>query len=205
MRRPRRRRRERPRSPRARHRLCFRRATGLRHVGPAAAAFAAQRLGAFAHKIDGAEKRDVRSAVTPTTRPALPSSVTPTMATTPEPTCFLPSSARLRRSLRSMPSTARASSLMSPTMRTPSARRRRAPPPMASFLLRLGKLALEPLSLVEELRERAAANPRAAPSARRPPSCASSSTLLAMLARRPAGERLDAAHAGGHRAFATGR
>src|SRR5947199_5784 len=57
-----------------------------------------------------AEKRDVRSSVTPTTTPALPSSVTPTMATTPEPRRFLPSSARLRRSLRSMPSTARAGS-----------------------------------------------------------------------------------------------
>ncbi|MHC2377647.1 hypothetical protein ACVIHA_002022 [Bradyrhizobium liaoningense] len=32
--------------------------------------------------------------MTPTTTPALPSSVTPTMATTPEPICFLPSSAR---------------------------------------------------------------------------------------------------------------
>src|SRR3954467_3528907 len=34
-------------------------------------------------------KREVRSAVTPTTTPALPSSVTPTIATTPEPICFL--------------------------------------------------------------------------------------------------------------------
>src|SRR5262245_65985955 len=41
-----------------------------------------------------AEKRDVRSSVTPTTTPALPSSVTPTMATTPEPRRFLPSSDR---------------------------------------------------------------------------------------------------------------
>ena len=48
-------------------------------------------------------KRGTRSLVTPTTMPALPSSVTPTMATTPDPTCFLPSSARLRRSLISMP------------------------------------------------------------------------------------------------------
>ena len=40
----------------------------------------------------------VRSSVTPTTMPALPSSATPTIATTPEPICFLPSSARLLRS-----------------------------------------------------------------------------------------------------------
>src|SRR6266566_4079860 len=81
-----------------------------------------------------AEKRDVRSAVTPTTTPALPSSVTPTMATTPEPRRFLPSSARLRRSLRSMPSTARAKSFTSPTTRTPSAPCvLPPPPPMASF------------------------------------------------------------------------
>src|SRR5579871_2221413 len=42
-------------------------------------------------------KRATRSLVTPTTMPALPSPVTPTIATIPEPTCFLPSSARLRR------------------------------------------------------------------------------------------------------------
>src|SRR5712672_912573 len=88
-------------------------------------------------------KRATRSAVTPTTRPALPSPVTPTMATTPEPTCLLPSSARLLRSLISMPSTARAISLTLPTMWTPSAPSLRAPPlaplpippPMASFFL----------------------------------------------------------------------
>ena len=57
------------------------------------------------------------------------------MATTPEPTCFLPSSARLRRSLTSMPSTARASSFTSPMVRTPSAAARCAPPPMASRFL----------------------------------------------------------------------
>ena len=32
-------------------------AAGLRHVGPSAAAFAAERLGAFAHKIDGVVSR----------------------------------------------------------------------------------------------------------------------------------------------------
>src|SRR5258705_203364 len=80
-------------------------------------------------------KRPVRSSVTPTTMPALPSSVTPTMATTPEPTCFLPSSTRLLRSLTSMPETARARSLVSPTLRTPSSAARAPPPPMASFFL----------------------------------------------------------------------
>src|SRR3954453_10588562 len=64
-------------------------------------------------------KRDVRSSVTPTTMPALPSPVIPTSATTPEPSCFLPSSARPFRSLISIPSTARANSLTSPIMRTP--------------------------------------------------------------------------------------
>ena len=32
-------------------------AAGLRHVGPAAAALAAERLGALAHQIDGGEAR----------------------------------------------------------------------------------------------------------------------------------------------------
>src|SRR6185312_6041017 len=36
--------------------------------------------------------RPIKSLVTPTTTPALPSSATATIATTPEPTCFLPSS-----------------------------------------------------------------------------------------------------------------
>ena len=49
-------------------------AAGLRHVGAAAAALAAQRLGADAHEIDGAEA-PVRSSVTPTTSEALPSAV----------------------------------------------------------------------------------------------------------------------------------
>src|SRR5882762_8027623 len=77
--------------------------------------------------------RETRSAVTPTTTPALPSSVTPMMATTPEPICFLPSSARLLRSFISMPSTARAISLTSPTSRTPVAAPlpSPAPPPIA--------------------------------------------------------------------------
>src|SRR6476661_6033790 len=81
-------------------------------------------------------KRLVRSSVTPTTMPALPSAAVATMATTPDPTCRLPSSARLRRSLSSMPDTARASSLTPLTCRTsaesPSAF---SPPPMASFFL----------------------------------------------------------------------
>src|SRR5262249_16642540 len=78
--------------------------------------------------------RLVRSSVTPTTMPALPSSAVATMATTPEPTWRLPSSARLRRSLSSMPETARASSLTPFTWRislaSPLAR---PPPPIASL------------------------------------------------------------------------
>src|SRR6267378_2449376 len=61
------------------------------------------------------------------------------MATTPEPSCFLPSSTRLLRSFISMPSTARAISLTLPTSRTPLAPAADpleacAPPPIASFL-----------------------------------------------------------------------
>ena len=95
-------------------------------------------------------KRATRSLVTPTTMPALPSSVTPTMATTPEPTFFLPSSARLRRSFRSMPSTARAMSLMSPTARTPSAPSALAAAAHGEPFLRLGQLALDALALVKQ-------------------------------------------------------
>src|SRR5260370_982310 len=81
-------------------------------------------------------KREVRSLVTPTTTPALPSPVTPTIATTPEPSCFLPSSARLLRSFISIPSTARAISLTLPTSRPPAAPAAdpldaAAPPPIA--------------------------------------------------------------------------
>src|SRR3984893_7325852 len=83
-------------------------------------------------------KRKVRSLVTPTTTPALPSSVTATIATTPEPICFLPSSTRLLRSFISMPWTERAISLTLPTSRTPPAPAADplvvAPPPIASLL-----------------------------------------------------------------------
>src|SRR5450830_1057368 len=79
-------------------------------------------------------KRLVSSSVTATTMPALPSALRPTMATTPEPTCFLPSSARLRKSLSSMPETARAKSFTSPTLRISEASPAALPPPpMASF------------------------------------------------------------------------
>ena len=65
---------------------------GLRHVGPAAAALAAERLGALAHQVDRVEAR--REVVGDADHDAgLAVLVTPTMATTPEPSCFLPSSA----------------------------------------------------------------------------------------------------------------
>src|SRR6187399_282355 len=81
-------------------------------------------------------KRLVRSSVTPTTMPALPSAAVATMATTPDPTCRLPSSARLRRSLSSIPVTARASSLTPLTCRTSAASPSAfPPPPIASFFL----------------------------------------------------------------------
>ena len=101
--------------------------------------------------------------MTPTTTPALPSSVTPTMATTPEPTCFLPSSARLFRSLMSMPETARASSLMSPTLRTPSLPPACGAAAHGELLPRVGQIALELLALVEQARDPRAACLPAAP------------------------------------------
>src|SRR5215217_3832346 len=74
----------------------------------------------------------VRSSVTPTTMPALPSPATPTIATTPEPRRFLPSSARLLRSRISTPETARAMSFTPPMSRIGSAP---AVPPIASLRL----------------------------------------------------------------------
>ena len=77
--------------------------------------------------------------MTPTASPALPSSVTPTMATMPEPTCFFPSSTSPRKSLGLSPWTERASSLMLveamvrmavPALAEPSAETE-APPPSA--------------------------------------------------------------------------
>ena len=88
---------------------------GLRHVRPAAAALAAERFGAPRTR-STALKRAVRSSVTPTTIPALPSSATPTIATTPDPTVFLPSSTRPLRSLGAMPETARPRNLVEPTV-----------------------------------------------------------------------------------------
>src|SRR5207344_65324 len=76
-------------------------------------------------------KRLVRSSVTPTTMPALPSSAVATMATTPEPTSFLPSSARLRRSLSSIPVTVFVKSLKSLKSRRP----RMGPTPSDARLL----------------------------------------------------------------------
>ena len=74
------------------------RAAGLRHVGPAAAALAAEHFGAFAHQIDRVEtRREIGGDADDDA--GLPS-LTPTMATTPEPICFLPSSTRLGRSFR---------------------------------------------------------------------------------------------------------
>ena len=59
-------------------------AAGLGHVGTAAAALAAERFGALAHQLDRVEAA-VRSSVTPTTRPPLPSGAVLATTTTPEP------------------------------------------------------------------------------------------------------------------------
>ena len=100
-----------------------------------------------------AENRAVRSGVTPTTMLALPSSLVATRATTPEPSCFLPSSARLFRSLMSMPATARAISFTSPTMRTPSAPSRLGAAAHGELLLRLRQLAFEPAAFIHRLEQ----------------------------------------------------
>src|SRR5262249_42567143 len=89
-----------------------------------------------------AEKRDVRSAVTPTTTPALPSSVTPTMATPPEPRRVLPSSTRLRRPQK-----------LHIADHAHAIRALRAPSAHGELLLRLRKLAFEAAALVEHLRQ----------------------------------------------------
>ena len=104
-----------------------------------------------------------QSSVTPTTRPALPSSVTPTMATTPEPTCFLPSSARPRGPWRRRPRPRGAISLTPPTASRAVAARPTPPPPSASFFLRLGQLALELLALLEQRLDARRQHRRAAP------------------------------------------
>ena len=94
----------------------------------------------------------MRSAVTPTTTPALPSSPTPTMATMPEPICALPSSARLLRSRMSMPVTARARSFTPPTSRTRVAVARRAAA-HGELLAGVDELALELAALLDQRRE----------------------------------------------------
>ncbi len=85
--------------------------------------------------------------------PALPSAVLPTMATMPEPTCFLPSSARLRRSLRSMPSTARREEFHVADRAHAVGRVGLAAAAHRELLLGLGQLALELAPLIHELRD----------------------------------------------------
>src|SRR5690242_5056716 len=81
-------------------------------------------------------KRLIRSSVTPTTIPALPSAAVATIATIPDPTCRFPSSARLRRSLSSIPDTARARSFTPLICRiSPASPSAFPPPPMANFFL----------------------------------------------------------------------
>ena len=127
------------------------RTAGLRHVGAAAAAFAAERLGALLDQIDRVETRGEIGGDADHDAGLAVLGLTPTMATTPEPTCFLPSSARLRRSFSSMPETARANSLTSPTPRTPSAAVGfRAAAAHGELLLGVGQIALELLALIQE-------------------------------------------------------
>ena len=127
------------------------RAAGLRHVGPAAAALAAERLGALAHQIDGVEARgeiggdadhDAGLAVVGDADDRDDAGADLLLALVGE--AARGPSGRCR-------TTARARSLMSPTLRTPSSPPPAcAPPPMASFFLRVGQLALELPALVEQ-------------------------------------------------------
>ena len=117
--------------------------------------------------------------------------------------CFLPSSTRLFGSLVSTPSTARANSLTLPTSRTPPAAAPPlvAPPPIAKLLARIGQIALELLALLHQR-----GNPRrhlldrgTQLACRRPGKLHG---VVGVLAGVTPGERLDAANAGGNRAFA---
>ena len=113
-------------------------------------------------------------------------------------------SARLLRSLISMPSTARAISLTSPTSRTsaaPSAaaRRRRRRPSPASCARRRDRARA---SCARPSARRCAPACRRARCAVRPRPASRSAMRRWRLPRLAAGQRLDAAHAGGDRAFA---
>ena len=180
------------------------RPAGLRHVGTAAAALAAERLGALRLTSSTALKRDVRSAVTPTTTPALPSSVTPTMATTPEPSCFLPSSARLFRSFISMPCTARPRNLSrrwSGSTRRPRRRpRTRRRPSRASCAHRRDRARACLRSSISAAMRAGMSSTAGAQLRRR--RLRGLDAGIRRMARGVARQRLDAAHAGGHRALA---
>ena len=186
-----------PRWPRARRRPWSRPGRRPAPCRAAAAALAAQRLGALAHQVDGGEARG-QVVGDADDDAALPSSVTADEATTPEPTCFLPSSTRLRRSFRSMPDDRAREELHAADARARRPRRRRpAPPPMASFFLRVGELALELLRSSSSAPTRPAnsssgtfSRPRHSLGELRP-------ARWRCLARRLAGQRLDPAHAGG--------
>ena len=111
-------------------------------------------------------KRSVRSSVTPTTTPPCRLSVLPTIATTPEPTLFLPSSASAYQSLaRRRRPCGRADFSAGdrrPRSRPPSPRRRPAPASCA-----LGELALELLALVDQRLDARRRPPPAAPCTQR--------------------------------------
>ena len=140
--------------------------------------------------------------MTPTTRPALPSSLTPTMAAMPEPNCFLASSIRPRRSFGATPCTTRASSF------TPFSSRMRlsaAPPPLAAakrdLALRVRQLALELAALVDDGRK--PLDHFVGSDLEQLGRLAHALVLRGEIAARGiAGQRLDAADAGGDRALA---
>ena len=140
--------------------------------------------------------------MTPTTAEALPSS-TPISATTPEPSFFLNSSAMPLRSLPGTPFSTRPIIFTPPTSRTSSAGDAAAPPPpaSASALRASRQLALD-LALAVDQRLQAGRQilrPHLQDGRR----LGQQLGLVAhMLLGRRAGHRLDAAHAGRHRALA---
>ena len=139
--------------------------------------------------------------MTPTTTLALPSSPAPTKATTPEPSCFLPSSASGFRSFGATPLTVAAEEADAGDRLAHRRRRLARAAAQRELLARLGELALELAPLLDQrldARRRIGRRDLERRRDRLQPLV----LLVEMAARRLAGQRLDAAHAGRDRAFA---
>ena len=174
-------------------------AAGLGHVGPAAAALPAER-GRATRTRSTALKRPVRSSVTPTTTLALPSSLAPTKTTTPEPSELLAGVGQRLQILRRDAGHDFAEEADAGDCLACGPAAVAAPPPSASFLRgsdssrsSLRALLEQRLDAGRHIGGRNLEHGRGA--LQRPV------LLVEILARRLAGQRLDAAHAGGDRAF----